>query len=194
MGTLGDFDTLAMIGRAATYSDDGFAGPISNDVVFDLWMSSTQLGFSAHLEDMSYLIEHLPENGFISKDNQFACNDEDDRVHITQHGKGGTLWLDDEGGQYAIQYQDGPDGQPAVFRLARVPESAFGKGGMGISTESEGYLCTFRKSEHDASIFLMEQPARLNDRNFRDINHIILQLETLQCNLEDDMVASAPSM
>ena len=183
---------LAEEAQGAVYSDSGIAGPISFDVTWEFWKNVTEVDLSARAEQIAEVIDMLKEHGFTSLDNQYECNDMDDFGHVAMDGpKTGTLWVRTQNGHYGVRFADS-GGHLTKLVMARVSEADFGRAPLVIAQEGGGFLGSFDAVQAEGKWvprFVTSRIGRFHDRTIRNINNVLLTLESMHCCLEEDLAS-----
>jgi len=174
--------------QVAVYCDSGFAAQHSWEAVWEFWKDSVEMDLSARAGQIAETVSMLRDAGYVSMESRYDCNDLDDFAHVVMDGRGfGTLWLETQNGRYGIAFrQDG--NSLSHLSMARVDEG-FGRSPMGINPSAKGFLGAFEASAHpnaNGRRYLSVLMGRLRDRTIRDINNILLTLESVHCCLEAD--------
>lgn len=181
-------------GQAAVYADSGFAGPTCFDVAWEFWKDTAETDLTRKINEIHEIIKMLRENGFVSYDFRYACNDMDDFAHVVMDSSRGfgTLWLETQNGRYAIRFRQDRDGLSHLV-LARV-EDGFGVTPIGIDENEPGFLGAFALSPFPADDgkrrMSSHMMGRFHDRTVRDVNNILLTLDSVHCCLKEDLRAS----
>lgn len=192
----GDEDNGKVIEAAqgAVCADSGFAGPTCADIAWDFWRSAVETDLSSRSAALGEVVAMLREAGHVSTETRYDCNDMDDFAHVVMDGRDGfgTLWMRTQNGEYGIRFRQTSDALDHVV-LARV-SSGFGTTPLGIGEDEPGFLGAFTPATKPpgggVAPMVARKMGRFHDRTIRDINNILLTLDTIHCCLQAEMKAN----
>lgn len=183
---------LAEAAQVSVYADSGFAAQHSWETVWEFWKDSVEVDLSSRAGQIAEAVAMLRDGGYVSMENRYDCNDMDDFAHVVMDGPNfGTLWLQTQNGRYGVRFHE-KDGAFGHVTLARVGEG-FGRSPLGIDPAEKGFLGAFQANPHRPEgprKFLASLMGRFHDRTVRDINNIMLTLESVHCCLKEDLSAA----
>lgn len=184
---------LAEAAQMAVYADSGFAGPHSFETVWEFWKDAAGFDLTRIAGKISETAAALVASGHGSREAGYECNDGRDHVFATARPSFTLLWLTTQGGKYGILVNRGPDGEPSHFSLSRIKDF-FGKSAAAIDPEGAGFLGSFEAvlpGDDGLTRFGAVKMGRMTDRAIRDLNNILISLDSVHTCLKEDTRATA---
>lgn len=177
---------LAEAAQVAVYCDSGFAAQHSWETVWEFWKDAVEIDLTARVGEIHEIVAMLRDGGYVSMRKRYDCNDMDDHACVVMDDrKFGTLWLETPNGKYCVRF--GQDSETLTHvALARV-DKVLGRTPLVLPMQS-GFLGSFKAGP--GRRYLADRMGRFHDRTVRDINNILLTLDSVHCCLKEDRAAA----